>query len=88
MCIRENYEFENSVIEKVTKNIEASIIWNKQGTQEILINVLRDTIQQTRTDDHNRIVEKIMRNYFDESRETDFSIDGILSLLQDTNPKE
>ena len=39
-------------------------------------------------DYHDRIVEKVTKNYIDGSRESDFSVNGILSLLQDTNPNE
>lgn len=41
---RERFEIENKIIQNVLKNIESSTIWNKQGTQELLVNVIRDAI--------------------------------------------
>lgn len=51
---------------------------------EIDIDGVRDFIQQSLTDYHNHIVEKIVKDV----DMKDQQLQDILSLLQDTNPKE
>ena len=51
---------------------------------EIDVDGVRNFIEQSLTDYHNHIVEKIVKDV----DMTDQQLQDILSLLQDTNPKE
>jgi hypothetical protein len=47
-----------------------------------------DIIENAFTDYHNHIIEKIKERYFDRYLDAEMNLNDILSLLQDTNPKE
>lgn len=46
---------------------------------------VRMVAERLATHHHNHIVENIKKNYSDENKESDFSLEGILSIIQDTN---
>lgn len=74
------YEFD-----KLFDELNNYEIWNDEipGDKPITLNSF---LEQALTDYHNHIVEKI-EDWF-ENKGTNMSLDILLSLLQDTNPKE
>lgn len=57
--IKENYEFENSILEKIYPLFESATIWKKDGTQEQIVNILRATIQEATLQERERIKKLI-----------------------------
>ncbi len=45
---REQYEFENKVLEKILSSFKEATVWGNDGFQIQIVNLLRDTIQVTK----------------------------------------